>query len=248
MTNATASPSRKNIFLLIFGLPALALLLWLGWWQYERLQWKEQLIGEIEAQLSAEPIPISGNVGMLDAGRDIDYRPVSVNGIFDHQHEAYFLATQAGASGWHVYTPLKLADDAATVFINRGFVPYDKRDPKTRLEGQIEGEITITGLARSALSEKPSFVVPENDPAGQTYYWKDLASMSAQAGLSGDLVLPLFVDAGTAPNAGGLPRGGVTIVTMPNNHLQYMLTWWGLAAALAVIMLIYLFGASKRKS
>jgi surfeit locus 1 family protein len=119
-------------------------------------------------------------------------------------------------------------------------VPYDRKDPAARAQGQVKGEVTVTGLARDPLSEKPSFIVPENQPAKNMFYWKDLSAMAASAGLPADKVLPFFVDANNAPNPGGLPVGGVTLINLPNNHFQYALTWYGLALVLLVVVAIRL--------
>ena len=101
--------------------------------------------------------------------------------------------------------------------------------------------MTITGQARNPLSRKPSFIVPENEPAKDVFYWKDLSAMAATAGLPpGAKIVPFFVDAGKAPpNPGGLPVGGVTLIDLPNNHLQYALTWYGFAVTLLVIYVVY---------
>ena len=60
--------------------------------------------------------------------------------------------------------------------------------------------------------------------------------MAQSIGLSADEVLPFFIDADDAPNPGGLPVGGVTRISFPNDHLQYAITWYGLATVLAVIV------------
>ena len=84
-------------------------------------------------------------------------------------------------------------------------------------------------------------MVPENQPEKNIFYWKDRDAMAQTAGLPpGAEVLPFFVDADASPNPGGLPVGGVTIIDLPNNHLQYALTWYGLAAALAAVLGVWL--------
>src|SRR5690606_22718662 len=95
---------------------------------------------------------------------DVDYTPVIATGTFHHEGERHFLATWKGQSGFFVYTPLELAD-GRFVLVNRGFVPYDLKDASKRSQGQVEGEVTVTGLARNPLAEKPSSLVPDNDPA-----------------------------------------------------------------------------------
>jgi surfeit locus 1 family protein len=124
-------------------------------------------------------------------------------------------------------------------------VPYDLKEPATRPESLLEGEQQITGLARAKLAQKPSMVVPDNDEQANIYYWKDLDRMAAKAGLPADKVLPFFLDADATPVPGGLPRGGVTVINLPNNHLQYAITWYGLALALVAVSL---FAWLRRKS
>jgi surfeit locus 1 family protein len=123
------------------------------------------------------------------------------------------------------------------VLVNRGFVPFELKDASLRKEGQVEGWQTIVGLARNPLSEKPSAIIPDNDPAKNVFYWKDLGVMAETSGVGEPSnYLGFFVDANDAPNPGGLPVGGVTILDMPNSHLQYAVTWYGLALALIGVM------------
>jgi surfeit locus 1 family protein len=210
------------------------MLIGLGTWQVERLSWKEGLIAEIEARRTAPPITIAEAINDVAKRVDVDYRAIKVTGRFDHAGERYFLATSDGAPGFYIYTPLVLID-GKVLFVNRGFVPDELRDPAKRPLGQIDTEVTISGLARAKLVEKPSSMVPDNEPAKNLFFWKDLTVMASSAGVDAAKVLPLFVDAGPAPNPGGFPLGGVTQVDLPNNHLSYAVTWYGLAAALVVI-------------
>lgn len=243
---ATRRRSRRSTALfLTLGLVALAALLALGSWQVQRLHWKEALIASIESRIASEPLPLAEIERMAAAGEDVDYRPAMVEGRFLHRAERHLLATHEGQSGWHVYTPMQLAD-GRYLFVNRGFVPYDRKDAATRAEGQVGGVTRVEGLARAALSDKPSFIVPDNDPAQNQFYWKDIDAMARSADLPADAkVLPFFLDAGPAPNPGRLPVGGVTIVSLPNNHLQYAVTWYGLALVLAAVMTVWLLRRRK---
>ncbi|PST26528.1 SURF1 family protein [Mesorhizobium plurifarium] len=224
----------------VLVLAAFAVLVSLGTWQMQRLHWKEALIAAIAERRSAPPVTLEKIEAMDAAGEDIDYRAVQVSGVYDHGRERHFFATHEGRTGFYVFTPLMLADGRA-LFVNRGFVPFEKKDVSTRREGQIAGKVTVNGLARPKLSEKPSSLVPDNDAEKNIFYWKDLDAMANSAGLAADRVVPFFTDADRSPNPGGLPIGGVTQFDLPNNHLQYALTWYGLAAALVVVSGFYVY-------
>lgn len=238
------SHRRGNLLLLVFSIPVLMLLLVLGSWQVARLQWKEALIARIEERIAAQPVPLEEVARLYGQGTDVDYRPVMLAGAFRHEAERHYLATWQGQSGFFVHTPMLLAD-GRYIFVNRGFVPYDRKDPATRVDGQKEGTVEIGGLARTAPDEKPSFIVPDNDPEKNIFYWKDLDAMARSAGLEDRDVYPFYVDADETPNEGGLPVGGVTRINLPNNHLQYAVTWCGLAFAL-VCVLVYWFARGRR--
>jgi surfeit locus 1 family protein len=221
----------------------LVILLSLGTWQLYRLQWKEHLLAEIEARRHAPPATLAEVEEKAKAGTDVDYLPVTVSGSFEHAHEQYFFATNEGDVGYHVYTPLVLAD-GRIVFVNRGFVPEALKDPARRTQGQTVGTATMTGLARARLDAKPSWAVPDNEPAKQLYFWKDLEAMAANVAVPQGKLVPFFVDADATPNPGGWPRGGVTQLDLPNNHLSYAFTWYGLAAVLLVVSVL----AFRRKA
>lgn len=237
--------ATRNVLIAVILLSAFGLLLSLGTWQMQRLAWKEGLLAELDRNLKAEPLQLDRIISAANSGDDIEYKPVTVSGTFDHSKEQHFFATHEGRVGYYVYTPLTFGQ--GVIFINRGFVPFDFKEPITRLDGQIEGFVTITGLARKMLDHKPSFLVPNNTLEQNIYYWKDLRAMAANAELSYNdpTLVKFFIDAdvmsspGTRP--GLYPIGGVTIIDLPNNHLQYAFTWYGLAATLLVVVIYYRF-------
>ncbi|MBY5707340.1 SURF1 family protein [Rhizobium leguminosarum] len=232
--------SRLPVFTGILVLIALAILISLGTWQVERLHWKEGLIADIAARQAASPVPLADIEAMAAAGGDIEYRKVTASGRYINNKERHFFATWRGQTGYYIYTPLELAD-GRFLFVNRGFVPFDNKEPETRMQGQLTDQQTVTGLAREKLPGKPSWVVPDNDVAKNIFYWKDLDVMAESVGLEKASVIPFFVDADSTPNPAGLPIGGVTQVDLPNDHLQYAFTWYGLAAVLVVVVAISWF-------
>ncbi|RUW27074.1 SURF1 family protein [Mesorhizobium sp. M4B.F.Ca.ET.215.01.1.1] len=231
--------------LLILGMALFAVLIGLGTWQVQRLHWKEGLLQTIEQRTHSAPRPLAELEKQFAATGDVDYTPVTVTGTFLHLGERHFFATWEGASGFDVFTPLQL-DDGRFVLVNRGFVPYDLKDAAKRPQGEVAGKVTITGLARNPLAGKPSMMLPDNDVQKNIFYWKDRDAMAASAGLpAGAGLVPFFIDADKTPNPGGLPVGGVTIIDLPNSHLQYAVTWYGLAAALAGVLLFRLRRPAK---
>ncbi|HEV2503094.1 MAG TPA: SURF1 family protein [Mesorhizobium sp.] len=238
--HSVAGRSPRKALALGLGLVVFIMLIGLGTWQVERLAWKEGLIETIDRRMNANPVTLAEVEKQYAASGDVDYVAVTLNGTFLHAGERHFFTTWDGQTGFSVYTPLRLAD-GRFVFVNRGFVPYEMKDPAKRAPGEVTGEIDVTGLARNPLPGKPSMMVPDNDLTKNIFYWKDRDAMAATAGLPvGAVVLPFFVDAGKAPNPGGLPVGGTTMVDLPNNHLQYALTWYGLAAALVGVVAVWL--------
>jgi len=233
--NIPAARRKLPVFTGIAVLIALAILISLGTWQVERLYWKEGLLADIAARRNAAPVQLADIEQMLSSGTDIEYRPVTVTGRYVNNKERHFLATWRGEAGFYIYTPLELAD-GRYLFVNRGFVPYENKEPEMRMQGQLTGQQSVTGLARNRLPGKPSWVVPDNDIAKNIFYWKDIDAMASSDGFDASKVVPFFIDADSTPNPKGFPIGGVTEIDLPNNHLEYAFTWYGLAAVLVGIV------------
>ena len=219
--------------------PALVLLIGLGIWQVQRLHWKENLIATVNARIAAPAIPLGEALGQ-GIGRN-EWRHVSASGKFLNGKEIYlFASSREGEPGEHVITPFVL-DDGRMVLIDRGFVPENLRDPATRTAGQLQGRQAVTGVLR--LSQDPGFFTPNPDFAKRQWFVRDVAGMSGMAGVR--VAAPVMIEADATANPGGWPKGGQTRVDFPNNHLQYAITWFGLAIALTVIYLTYHFNHGR---
>ncbi len=217
---------------------ACALLVGLGVWQLQRLAWKTALIATIEARTTAAtvPLPPESEWPALEPS-DYGYRHVVLEGTFEHDKEARVFRPLDEPKGGPfrgigdlVLTPLRLAS-GAVVIVNRGFVPEDRVDPATRRAGQIVGPVRITGLMREPEARNP--FTPADRPEERLWYTRDPASIAAATGL--DRVAPFTVDEDATPVPGGLPQAGETVLSIPNSHLSYALTWFGLALGLLTV-------------
>jgi surfeit locus 1 family protein len=224
-------------------LAAFALLIGLGVWQLKRLAWKEALIAEIETRTKAPPITLADAVAIAREGRDPSYYRVKVEGAFDHTKELYLYAVSEGRVGWHVITPLKTgASDV--VLLDRGFVPDALKSPASRPQGELAGAVAVTGIVR--IPEMQGSFTPDNEVEANRWFWRDLQAMARSIGAAE--VAPFYLEAEKSDVPGGWPEGGQTRLDIPNNHLQYAITWFLLAAALLVIYGVYVRSAYRPKA
>jgi surfeit locus 1 family protein len=210
----------------------------LGTWQLFRLQWKLALIERVEQRVHAAPVEAPGAAQwpQLNAEAD-DYRRVKLSGFYLRGSDTQVLASLDRGIGYWVLTPL-CRDDGAIVMVNRGFVragsggwapqpapPAAAANPCT-VGGDL---VTVTGLMR--LNEV-SGRLRQNEPARNYWYTRDVQAIARARGLPA--VAPYFVDAdaGSVVAEGG-PLGGLTVVSFPNNHLVYAVTWYALALMIA---------------
>jgi len=209
-----------------------AILITLGVWQLDRLQWKLGLIAEVQRNLAASPISLDEALGL---GPKAQYRRVALDGRFDNAKEAYVFGTDnAGAPVYHVIVPFRLQDGRA-LLVDRGIVPKEKLEPATRSAGQIAAETDIIGVWR--VPDPLGWFTPAPDTAHHIWYAHDLTAIAKADGIT--LAAPVVVEADATPNHGGWPRGGQTRVTFRNEHLQYAITWFGLAAVLLGVYIAY---------
>ena len=218
----------------VISIAIVLICLCLAIWQIERLHWKEGLIAARAAAVSAPPIAPPQNA---DAARGMEFRHVTDEGVFLNDKEIFLGASsEAGTIGYHVLTPLREAS-GHIVFVNRGYIPAELKDPARRAAGEPEGSAKVTGLLRLPPNGRPNWFLPDNRPDLNYWLWVDLPAMAKADGLTD--VAPFYIEADATPNPGGWPKGGVTRLALPNDHLQYAITWFGLAIAMAVVYVVY---------
>jgi surfeit locus 1 family protein len=224
----------------LITVPALIVLIAFGTWQVQRLHWKEALIAEREARLAAPLLDIADIRDMRPA---LEHRRIRAAGTFLHDREMLLVARSLrGRVGVRVVTPLVLPGGDA-VLVDRGWVPRDRIDPASRAGGQTPAPAEIIGILRAG--GRPSSWTPDNQPQEDVWHFIDIPAMAARSGLQH--VRDFAILAGPAPNPGGFPVGTRFAVEISNNHLQYAVTWYALAAVLAAIYLIYHLGPKGAK-
>lgn len=230
---------KRLLWPAIAALVGVVLLVWLGNWQMQRLAWKEGLLTAIAKRVHAAPVAIADAEKLAGSGEDVEYMRVAVSGNFANDREIHLYALdESGGPGFHVITPLRLAD-GSIVLVNRGFVPNDLKEPARRAAGLIGGEASVTGLLRHG--DEQGMFIPSNDTARNIWYWRDMNAMAtAGAGADAGRVHRFIIDAEAEPAPpGGWPKGGVTRLELPNRHLEYALTWYGLAVALVGVFMAF---------
>jgi len=227
---------RQPVILFIAAFGMFLVLIGLGTWQLERREWKEGLIAARNAALAVAPIDLPGSA---DAARGLEFHRVRATGTFLYDRTIFVHAIERakGEAGYLAMTPMRLAS-GGVVLVERGWIPPAFRDRARSAEGGSAGEVTIDGILRFAPEGRPSWFVPDNDPGKNEWFYVDLAAMARAAGVPE--ALPFYLETGPAPNPGGYPLGGQANTELRNEHLQYAITWYCLAAALAVIYLLLL--------
>jgi surfeit locus 1 family protein len=223
---------RPTLWPTLMTVPALVVLLGLGTWQVERLGWKQALIRTLEERAGAEPIPLPADVSRID---EAEYHRVRLEGAWLNDHELYQTGqTYNGQAGWDVITPFRTRA-GETVLVDRGWVPFDRKDPATRPQGQIEGPATVEAVIFRDL--RRGYFQPDNEPAKNLWFFIDTQAMAKAAGLTD--VKPYVLAALRGPIPGGFPVGGEIKVALRNEHLSYAITWYSLSIGLLVIYGLY---------
>lgn len=242
MSRADAAPNvrpgalRDLIAPGLSALLALAILLGLGAWQLARKGEKEALIARIVSRSKAAPVAPPAD---WNPARD-EFEHVRVTGRFLNDRETLVHGLAAGETpgralqGYYVITPFRRAE-GGLVLVNRGFVPTELKAQGDRRDGLVEGDTTVVGLMRG--SEARTLFVPAPDPVRNEWFTRDVPGIGAARGFPD--AAPYLIEADAVPGRKTWPRGGQLRVDLPNNHLQYAFTWFGIAACLVGVFSVF---------
>ena len=227
---------RPLLWPTIIMLPIFLFSLSLGVWQMERRAWKRDILDRITTNQAAAPLTLDellkGDPLRLEYGR------VRISGSFLHDKEFYLAARSLKDKvGMQVVTPLR-TDAGTIVLFDRGWIPSERKESAKRGEGQLPGKVDLVGIVRRSQIKRQ--FAPDNDPARNFWFHVDVPVMRQMAGGAADPVLDsFFLEADATANPGGVPIGGQTRLDIPNDHLQYAITWFLIALAGAGVYLAY---------
>ncbi len=223
---------RPDLWLSIFSLLALALLITLGSWQLQRLAWKQALLAEIADKRSQPPISMPGMI--TDADIDaLHLRTVDLAGQFTGDQiliQPY--QTYHGSVGSYLLAGFQPVDSSVAYLINLGWLPQDQSIDAVVLP---KGKVALQAvLSRPKLQH---FMLPDNDPDANLWFWHDLPRMAQDVNLGslGPMVLIMTDPQTVMPMVDLRPITDTLSDGLTNNHLTYAITWFSLAIGLIVI-------------
>ena len=216
---------------LSFGIAGIAVLLWLGTWQLERLQWKQAILADIDARITAAPLPVPTTP---DPVKD-RYQPVALQGQFAGQTLRVLVSQKQIGAGYRLITALDT--EIGPVLVDRGFVPVAAPMPALPV-----GQVQVAGNLH--WPDDRNSATPENDVAGNTWFARDVAQMAAQLQTRPLLVVARQI----SPAEAGVTPLPVDSSAIPNDHLNYAITWYSLAVVWAAMTLYFLWRNRRPKT
>ncbi|WWC85166.1 uncharacterized protein L201_000023 [Kwoniella dendrophila CBS 6074] len=231
----------------------------LGVWQLQRLQWKLNLIEEVDRNLQKQPMLLPDNIN-LSALPEFSFRRVILRGKFEGPAILQGPQTKDGFPGYHLILPFKREGSGSTILVNRGFITTTRataiREKRQAVPGLSEDGFTGDGKTYElegmlTKSGEKTFFTPPNNPQTNEWFWKDLINMTQWVGGEKRGVQPVLVDVIEEPDTAptflmnqGIPVGRPPHVELRNQHAQYAGIWLSLSAS-TTVMLAFVLSRGK---
>ena len=221
---------RRTIFILIIGLAGIAVLLSLGTWQVQRLTWKQGILAEIDAKISGAPIalPAAPNVTTHK------YQPVEISGRFVENRIRVLVSQKLIGAGYRIIQPFQTKD--RVILIDRGFVKIDQ------IEDLRNDQATVLGNLH--WPDEVDDYTPEPDMERDIWFARDVTALADTLNTDPILVIAREI----TPDSEKVSPIPISSSGIPNDHLQYAITWFALAAVWAGMSGLFLIGTRRRKS
>lgn len=242
-------PRGNAITATVLAVVCVIILIGLGIWQLDRKVWKENLIATVTSRIAQTPADLPPRASWPRLAQDAnEFSRVTFPAEFLAGQEA--LVYTAGSPfrpdvkgpGYWVFAPAQLAG-GSIVLVNRGFIPLEKKDPATRPDGNVRGSVDIVGAMR--WPETRGLFTPADDPKTNVWYLRDLKAIAAEKKWA--TAAPFYIDQEAPVPPGALPLPAKIDVKLSDNHLQYAVTWFGLALGLAGVYVVWIAGRLRRR-
>ena len=228
---------RPRLVPSLFAVPGVLILIALGVWQVQRLHWKEGLLARIAALRSAPARPVGAVLDEVSQGADADF--TRVKAVCPGLAQAPFLelySIREGQAGSRLISACRTASlRYRSLLVDRGFVG-DTISARPAVDPGSTVPVEVTGVLRKP--ERGNLFTPPNTPS--RWYVRDVAAMAAALGARDPAPLMLMAETPTNPEWKALVPAPLP-VDIPNRHLEYALTWYGLAAVLLGVYSAMLF-------
>ena len=216
---------NKLIKALIFSSLAMIILLSLGTWQLERLRWKSHIISTINKQISLSPREI--NASVINDIKNYNYRRIKLEGTYIYNKNiTIYSKVLNGKVGRHLIIPFKTK--FGYILINKGFIPKDYNINVAFAENAKN--ISINGIVK--FQQKINYFTPKNNLITNEWYYINLDEISKFLNIP---LLGFYLIEEDNPKE-RYPVGSQYNLKVPNDHLQYAITWFSLAIALSIFM------------
>ena len=228
---------RPLLWPTLVSIPALLTLLMLGTWQVQRLQWKTALIAEYTTRATSQAVYPD------NAAAPVEFQRISAKGVYVHDKTIYLTGrTYEGNAGFHVVTPFE-TEQGDLFLVNRGWVSEGYRDPEKRPFSMSTDTQVIDGIIR--LAQRQGYFVPDNEP--KAGFWFTMKPVEVAAHLD----LPqaqqgFYIDIVRKPDEKlELPIAAELKINVSNSHLNYAVTWYGIALSLIGVYFAYHHAAGR---
>ncbi|TNY18406.1 SURF-family protein [Rhodotorula diobovata] len=224
---------RARPFLLLVGLMPI-FTFGLGCWQVKRLQWKLDLIDQLDRKLHQDPVRLPARIDTA-AIPEFAWRKVFVTGTLDHEHSIELgPKTRDGQLGYHVFTPLVRGEGQDTIIVNRGFVKREYKEAESRPASLTKEPVALVGMLRE--QEPRNSFTTVNEPDKGQWTFSDIDEIARFTGAEPVLVDQIYEDHPGKVDVflrEGIPVGRAANIELRNMHLTYAGTWFALSAATA---------------
>lgn len=215
---------------------AVAVMIRLGFWQLDRLEWRHSLNQRILSQVNSPALDLNEQMPLNELF-NMEYRMVQVSGRYDDEHE-FLWRNQVwdNQPGYHLFTPLLIDGTDWVVFVNRGWIPLGAADAESRQQYRRDGLVSVSGMIRRPMPKPAIGGVADppfnpNQPGPQAWNWIDLERWRAETGLN---LLPIWVQEAPQGATLQLPYPSLPEIEMTEGpHFGYALQWFSFAAILA---------------